>query len=63
MERMRIEIGSLLVRGAVVHAYARASAQDADIQLTVRFACSTSASLSELHRKARDEVLRYLDPA
>jgi hypothetical protein len=63
MEPMRIEIGSLSMRDQWVHAYARASAKDADIRLTVRFPAPSLATVAELHEMARDEVLRYVDPA
>jgi len=60
---MRIEIESFLVGINWVHVRGRAIARDADIRLTVHFRCPESKSLPELRELARDEVLRYLDPA
>lgn len=63
MEPMRIEIESLVVENQCVEARARAVAEAADIQLTVRFVHPQSATIQELQELARHEVLRYLDPA
>lgn len=63
MEPMRIEIESLVVENQCVEARARAVAEAADIRLTVRFPRPPSATLREIRGLARDEVLRYLDPA
>ena len=63
MEPMRIEIRSVSVRDQYVHARARAIAIDADIRLTLRFPRPISATFLELREMARDEALRYLDPA
>jgi len=60
---MQIEIESLLVEDQCVEARARAVAKAADIQLTVRFRLPSSATKTQLRDLARDEVLRYLDPA
>ena len=63
MELMRIEIESLEVRHQYVEAHARAIAQAADIRLKVCFRRPLSATMTQIRDLARDEVLRYLDPA
>lgn len=63
MEPMRIEIKSMVVKSKCVEARAHAVARAADIQLRVRFPRPSSATMKELRELARDEVLRYLDPA
>lgn len=60
---MQIKIESLVVENQCIEARARAVAKAADIQLTVRFPRPSSATMTQIHDLARDEVLRYLDPA
>lgn len=63
MEPMRIEIEALALRKKWVYCRARASAPDANIRLVVRFCRPELATTPEIRELARDEVLRYLDPA
>ena len=63
MEPMRIEIESLEVRNPYVEVHARAIAQAADIRLKVRFRRPSFTTMTQIRDLARDEVLRYLDPA
>ena len=60
---MRIEIDSLVVRKKWVYCRAHASAREAVIRLVVRFRKPALVTIPELRELARDEVLRYLDPA
>lgn len=63
MEPMQIEIESLVVENQCVEAHARAVAEAADIRLLVRFRRPSYATKEVLLLLARQEVLRYLDPA
>jgi len=63
MERMIIKVISVVEHNGRHPAGACATAQDAKISLEVTFAAHPEASKSELWDRARDEVLRYLDPA
>jgi len=63
MEPMRIRVETLQLHEDWVLARVRATAAHADIQLSVTFPCPTSPSFAELRDRARDEALRYLDPA
>lgn len=60
---MQIKIESLVVENQCVEVRARAVAEAADILLTVRFQRPSSATMTQIRDLARDEVLRYLDPA
>jgi len=60
---MRIEIESLVVENQFVEAHAWAVAKAADIRLKVRFPRPSSATMTQIRDLARNEVLRYLDPA
>jgi hypothetical protein len=63
MEPMRTEIETLEVKNEYVEVHARAVAQAAEIRLKVRFRRSSLATITQIRDLARDEVLRYLDPA
>ncbi len=63
VEKMTITINSVVERDSRYAARACATAQDAKISLEVSFAADRRSSSLELRDRARDEVLRYLDPA
>lgn len=63
MEPMQIEIESLVLKNQCVETRARAVAKAADIRLRLHFPRPLSATMRELRELAKDEVLRYLDPA
>lgn len=62
VEKMAIAINSVVERGGRYRARARATAQDATIMIEVRFQVPEGASKAELCKRARDQVLLYLDP-
>lgn len=59
---MQIDIVSIVECNGRYCARARAKAQDATIWLEVTFVAHPEASRAELWDRARNEVLRYLDP-
>ena len=63
MEAMKMKVEKLTERDGWIVAQARATARHAELQLQVRFEPPSEATHSELRQIARDEVLRYLDPA
>lgn len=63
MEAMNIKVEKLIECDGWIVAQARATARHAEIQLQVRFEPPSDATHFELRQVAKDEVLRYLDPA
>lgn len=63
MEKMAIKVVSLVQRNGIVVARARAEAEQARIGVEVWFTVPPRAATRELWQEAKDEVLRYLDPA
>ena len=61
MERMQISVVSVVERDGVVVARARANAAQARIWIEVCFKAEPVGA--DLWLQARDNVLRYLDPA
>lgn len=62
MEAISIIVLSVVRNFDRYRARARATAQDAVTMLEVTFAVHPEASKSEISDRARDEVVRYLDP-
>ena len=60
---MTIHLLSVRVADGRVRARARAVAAHARISVEVSFSVRTGTPCAELWQRARDEVLRYLDPA
>ena len=63
MEPMQINVLSVVEQNGRFKARARAVAHDATIWLEVRFEAAGMASQADLKQQARDEIIRYLDPA
>ena len=63
METMRITVQSIVEQEGCYRARARAVARNAAIRLEVTFVVHPHAARREIWEQAKDEVLRYLDPA
>lgn len=63
MEKMQIQIDRVSRRKDKATAWATILAADARIAIAVRFRTHANCSGIELWQRARDEILRYLDPA